>query len=134
MSARHTLALVTVDRLDERATEFLRICVGCLAGGHEVVLRDLGGSGRSIPERAPVSSAAWVDALVDAGVLSRDGAAGEAGGLRDALRICRGVLRLGDGARSGVPALLVIDDAYLAAITDEQLATDLANAGQVIRC
>ena len=134
MSRGRTLAVVTADRLDERAAEFLRIAVGLLAGGHDVALRDLGGSGRSLGARAAASSRTWVDALVDADVLSSDGAAADAGGLRGALQDCRGVLRLGEATRSGVPALLVIDEAYLDAITDEQLATDLANAGQVVRC
>ena len=66
MSRGRTLAVVTADRLDDRAAEFLRIAVGLLAGGHDVALRDLGGSGQSLGERASASSRTWVNALVEA--------------------------------------------------------------------
>ena len=134
MSRGRTLAVVTADRLDERAAEFLRIAVGLVAGGHDVAFRELGAGAGRLAERAPSSARPWVRVLVAEGVLAHDADRADGVGLRDALRDCGSVLRLGDAERTGVPAVLVIDDAYLDAASDEQLATDLASAGQVIRC
>ena len=136
MRSGTALALVTTPRFDAGALEFLRIVVGLVAGGETPLLLEFGPgagllSGRH-PEEVdlPEEGERYLEALAEFGVLP---AAPTLAALREALGHCTRLLRSADPQRPGQPELLIVDEAYLAQVSDESLLQDLSEAGQIIR-
>ncbi len=134
MNARGTLAVVLTDDVGSpRAAELLRMVAALVAADQPVRLVCAGaGRGAFASDDLPEEAEAYLDGVADFGVVPADL---EAPALLDAIQGARDLLRLAPADRSHDPALLVIDDDWLAsARADPAAALDtLATAGQVIR-
>lgn len=132
MRGAATLALVCTDRVDPGLTEFIRLCVGFLAGGGSLTLLEVG-PGRGLlsgDDDLPDDVARNLSGLADFDVRPLPVADEE---LRDLLRGSERVIRVASPTRPGTPELLILDDAYLESADPGALLTDITNAGQLIR-
>ena len=132
MRGAATLALVSTDRVDPGLAEFIRLCVGFVAGGGSLTLLEVG-PGRGLLSRnddLPDDVARNLSGLADFDVRPLPVADEE---LRDLLRGSERVIRVASPTRPGTPELLVLDDAYLESADPTALLTGITNAGQLIR-
>ncbi len=134
MKAPSTLALIlTGGAASPDGVELLRMVAALVAADQPVGLI-CAGPGRGAFERDDLSAEAqaYLDGVADFGVIP---AGVDDTALLDALEEARDIMRVAPADRPGDPALLVIDDAWLAAARGDPAAAvaALAAAGQVIR-
>ncbi|MDJ0521558.1 MAG: hypothetical protein QNJ90_05725 [Planctomycetota bacterium] len=132
MRGTATLAVILTPQLDAGLDEFVRLCVGFVAGGGSLTLLEAG-PGRGLLSRAddlPAEVERNLRGLAEFGIQPQPTSDDE---LHDLLRGCERVIRVADPGRPGNPGLLVIDDAYLASTSPTELTEALATAGQVLR-
>jgi len=127
-----TLAIVAAPRMGPGVEEFVRICVGFVAGGGGLTLLEVGpargllSSGRNLPDEVERG----LEGLAAFGIAAGPATAEE---LVDLLRGCERVVRVAAPDRRGTPPVSWIDDAYLEEVDAQELLRDLVDAGQVIR-
>ena len=134
MTAPFTVALVgTAEAASPDVVELLRVVAALVAAGQPVRLACIGPAhGALDDEELPDEIRDYLDGVADFGVVPADV---DAVSVLELLGEARDVLRVAAAGRSGVPALLAIDDPWLeAARADpEEALTAILAAGQVIR-
>jgi hypothetical protein len=127
-----TLAVVAAPQVDAGLAEFIRLCVGFVAGGGSLTLLEVGpgrgvlSGGADLPQDIEHNLRGLADFDVKPLPVSDEA-------LHDLLRGSERVLRVASPTRSGIPELLVLDDATLETIEPKALMRGMVEAGQVLR-
>ena len=132
MTAPPALAVVAAPRVDEGVREFLRVCVGLVAGGGALTLVEVG-CGRGVLSgdgEQPAEIERQLEGLAAFDAVPRPLEAAE---LRDLLAATDRVLRIAAPTRRGTPEVVRIDGPWLLHVGDEALVLAFEQAGQILR-
>jgi hypothetical protein len=132
VSAPPALAVMAAPAVDAGVLEFLRVCVGVVAGGGRLDLVEVGrGAGVLDADGATTDDAQrYLQGLASFDVRPRGAPTAE---LRNLLADCDRLLRVAAPDRSGTPDLVLVTPAWLAAVCDDDLLRTVEDAGQLLR-